>query len=262
MNILEQIAQAARLRGRKEMKNCCPERMQEIAMSMAKDSEMGFLKAVEKPGLSLICEVKKASPSKGVIDPEFNYLAIAEDYACGGADAVSCLTEPEWFLGSDAIFSEIRSRVSIPMLRKDFVIDAYQLYQAKVLGADAVLLICALLDTKTLERYLEICDTLGLAALAEAHDAEEIAAAVSAGARIIGVNNRNLRNFTVDLENASRLREYIPADCLYVSESGVRTPEDAAAMKTAGADAILIGEALMRAENRRDAIAALRRKIS
>ena len=154
--------------------------------------------------------MKKASPSKGVIDAEFDYLNIARDYQAGGADCLSCLTEPKWFLGSDAIFAAIREAITLPMLRKDFTVDEYQLYEAKLLGADAVLLICALLDTKTISRYLAICDTLGLSAVVEAHDAVEIQSAVAAGARVIGVNNRNLKDFSVDFSNASGLRKLIP----------------------------------------------------
>ncbi|MBQ9010940.1 MAG: indole-3-glycerol phosphate synthase TrpC [Clostridia bacterium] len=255
MNILDRIAEATRERVRQERARCSLESLKELARVR---TDGLFQRAIEKPGLSLICEVKKASPSRGIIDPEFNYRAIAADYAAGGADAISCLTEPEWFLGSDQIFREIRALVPTPMLRKDFVVDAYQIWQASVMGADAVLLICALLDAGTLAHYLDLCHGLGLSALVETHDTAEIAMAVSAGAKIIGVNNRNLRDFTVDLGNAARLRDCIPTECLYVSESGVRSPEDAAAMKEAGADAILVGEALMRAGDRQAMIEALR----
>lgn len=183
-----------------------------------------FLEALRKPAMSFICEVKKASPSKGVIDPDFPYLEIARDYEKAGADCISCLSEPRWFLGSDQIFQEIRCSVSLPMLRKDFTIEEYQLYQAKAIGADGVLLICALLDTRTIARYLERCGMLGLTALVEAHNAEEVGSAVSAGAEIIGVNNRNLKDFTVDFANAARLRDLIPAEVVYVAESGVTSP--------------------------------------
>jgi indole-3-glycerol phosphate synthase len=213
---------------------------------------------LKKPGMSFICEVKKASPSKGVISKDFPYLDIAKSYEAAGADAVSCLTEPKWFQGSDQIFAEIRQTIATSMLRKDFTVDEYQIYQAKVLGANAVLLICAILDTKTIAKYLEICDKLGLAALAEAHDEKEIDSAVSAGAKIIGVNNRNLKDFSVDFSNAARLRDKIPPDVLYVAESGVTGPADAAALKAMGADAALIGEALMRAKDKGAMLASLR----
>ena len=203
-----------------------------------------------KPGLSFIYEVKKASPSKGIIDPVFDYRKAAKEYEEAGADGISCLTEPRWFLGSDDIFREIRAIVKTPMLRKDFVVDEYQLYEAKLMGANCVLLICAILDTATISRYLDICSQMGLAALVEAHDAREIESAVRAGARMIGVNNRNLKDFSVDLGNAARLRERIPADCLYVAESGVKGPEDTAELAAAGADAVLIGEALMRQQDK------------
>ena len=217
-----------------------------------------FYQAIRKSEMSFICEVKKASPSKGIIDPVFDYASIARDYEAAGADCVSCLTEPKWFLGSDEIFKEIRGLIRTPMLRKDFVVDEYQLYQAKVLGANCVLLICSILDTKTIEKYLKICEDLGLAVLTETHDEDEIASAIAAGAPMIGVNNRNLKDFSVDLGNAGRLRDSIPADRLYVSESGVKSPEDAAGMKAIGADAVLIGETLMRAEDKGEMLRKLR----
>ena len=217
-----------------------------------------FLEALRKPAMSFICEVKKASPSKGVIDPDFPYLEIARDYEKAGADCISCLTEPRWFLGSDQIFQEIRCSVSLPMLRKDFTIEEYQLYQAKAIGADGVLLICALLATRTIARYLERCGMLGLTALVEAHNAEEIGSAVSAGAEIIGVNNRNLKDFTVDFANAARLRDLIPAEVVYVAESGVTGPEDVASLRAIGADAVLIGEALMRSPDKESMLAAMK----
>ena len=209
-----------------------------------------FEKAIRQNRAALICEVKKASPSKGVIDAEFDYLGIARDYEAGGADCISCLTEPKWFLGSDQIFADIRGAVSLPMLRKDFTVDEYQIYEAKLLGADAVLLICALLDTETIARYLGICETLGLSAIVEAHDEEEINSAVSTGARIIGVNNRNLKDFSVDFQNATALHKLIPDSALFVAESGVKTPADVTALRNLGADAVLVGEALMRAGDR------------
>ena len=209
--------------------------------------------------MSFICEVKKASPSKGIISPDFPYLQIALDYASAGADCISCLTEPKWFLGSDDIFKEIRAAVSTPMIRKDFVVDEYQLYQARLMGANCVLLICSLLDTKTIQRYLTICESLGLSALVEAHDKDQIASAVSAGAHLIGVNNRNLNDFSVDFSNAARLRDLIPSEAVYVAESGVTGPQDIAALRAIGADAALIGEALMRAEDKRAMLAEIRR---
>ena len=256
--ILDTIADYARKRVTADRARLSLEELKALAMAGTAAGGQAFYDAAAKPGMSFICEVKKASPSKGVIDPVFDYMTIARDYEAAGADCVSCLTEPKWFLGTDEIFQNIRAAIKTPMLRKDFVVDEYQLYQAKVLGANCVLLICALLDTDTVARYLDICENLGLAALVEAHDAAEIASAVRAGARMIGVNNRNLKDFSVDLGNAARLREHIPAGTLYVAESGVKTPSDAAAMNAIGADAVLMGEVLMRAADKKAALAAMR----
>lgn len=218
-----------------------------------------FEHALRRPQLSFICEVKKASPSKGILSPEFPYPDIAAEYEQAGADCISCLTEPKWFLGSDAIFSDIRARVDTPMIRKDFTVDEYQLYQAKCMGADAVLLICALLDTATIAHFLDICNSLGLSALVEAHDESEIRSAISAGAVIIGVNNRNLKDFSVDFSNAARMRDLIPPDRLYVAESGVTGTADVAALRKIGADAVLMGEVLMRAADRTALLTEMRR---
>ena len=256
--ILDAIAAHARERVAADKEKLPLDALRDLAASSFPADGRAFYDVVARPGMRFICEVKKASPSKGVIDPVFDYLGIARSYEAAGADCVSCLTEPRWFLGSDKIFTDIRAAIKTPMLRKDFVVDEYQLYQAKVMGANCALLICAILDTETVARYLGVCADLGLAALTEAHDEREIASAVSAGARMIGVNNRNLKDFSVDLGNAARLRERIPADRLYVAESGVTTPADAAAMKAIGADAILMGEALMRAPDKAATLAAMR----
>lgn len=258
MTILDTIADYARQRVAADKEKSSLEVMRELALQGGVAAGAVFENALRKPGMSFICEVKKASPSKGIISADFPYLDIARAYETAGADCISCLTEPKWFLGSDQIFGEIRKTVATPMLRKDFTVDVYQIYQAKVLGANAVLLICALLDTETVARYLELCETLGLAALVEAHDREEIASAVSAGARIIGVNNRNLKDFSVDFSNAARLRDLIPPETVYVAESGVKGPEDARTLKAIGADAALVGETLMRAKDKGAVLAALR----
>lgn len=258
-DILDVIAAHARERVAADAETNSLDVMRELALHGGAADGGAFRDALKKPGLSFICEVKRASPSKGLIAKRFPYVDIAKEYESAGADAVSCLTEPKWFQGSDRIFEEIRAEIRLPMLRKDFTVDAYQIYQAKVMGANAVLLICALLDTDTLHKYLSVCADLGLAALAEAHDEREIDSAVSAGADIIGVNNRNLKNFSVDFSNAARLRDRVPPDCVYVAESGVRRPEDAAALRSVGADAVLIGEALMKASDKGAALAALRR---
>lgn len=262
MTILDQLAAHARQRVAADQAENSLEHVQAQCRAIGRGRGERFRSALAKPGLSFICEVKRASPSKGVIAQDFPYLDIARDYEHAGADAISCLTEPKWFLGSDQIFTDIRQEVDTPMLRKDFTVNAYQLYQARLLGADCVLLICALLDTKTLERYLGLCDDLGLSALVEAHDEKEIASAVAAGAEIIGVNNRNLKDFSVNFDNAARLRDQIPPGMLYVAESGVKTPADAAAVKAMGADGVLIGEALMRAKDKGAMLAALREAAS
>ena len=185
-----------------------------------------FETALKKPKLSFICEVKKASPSRGVISEAFPYLDIAREYEAAGADAISCLTEPKWFLGSDEIFQQIRAATNLPMLRKDFTVDEYQIYQAKCMGADAVLLICAILDAETIRRSIALCDDLHMSAMVEAHDGDELRTAIAAGARIVGVNNRNLKDFSVDTGNSGRLRAAVPEGILFVSESGVRgSPE-------------------------------------
>ena len=249
MNILEKLADLSRERVKSEQERLPESELRTQAKALGPGNGQAFLAALKKPGLSFVCEIKKASPSKGLISPDFPYLEIASAYERAGADCISCLTEPEYFLGSDQIFREVREKVKLPMLRKDFTVSAYQLDQARVMGADAALLIVSLLDPKTLGEYLERCEELGIAALVETHDEAEIRTAVTAGAGMIGVNNRNLKDFTVDFDNAARLRDLIPADCVYVAESGVRTPADAERLRQIGADAVLIGEALMRAED-------------
>ena len=261
MNILDMLADHARERVASDMEKCPLESMRSLASACGKGGGDRFESALGKSGMSFICEVKRASPSKGLIAPDFPYVDIAKEYESAGADCISCLTEPKWFLGSDGIFREIRESVKTPMLRKDFTVSEYQIYQARVMGADAVLLICSILDTATIEKYLGICSELGLAALVEAHDESEISSAISAGAKIIGVNNRNLKDFSVDFSNAARLRDLIPESCLYVAESGVKTPEDAALLKKIGANAALIGEALMRAEDKAAMLSALRAAV-
>lgn len=193
-----------------------------------------------------------------MIAPDFPYLQIAKEYEAAGADCISVLTEPKWFLGSDRYLQEIAEAVKIPCLRKDFTVDEYMIYEAKVFGASAVLLICSILDEVQMKEYLAVCDSLGLSALVEAHDEIEIEKALSAGARIIGVNNRNLKDFTVDTDNSRRLRAMIPADILFVSESGIQGPADVKCLTEIGVDAVLIGEALMRAVDKREMIAQLR----
>lgn len=249
MNILDQLADYARQRVEEAKRQTPLAEIKQQVLALPK-GDFRFEKALAKPGLSFICECKKASPSKGLIAADFPYLQIAKEYESAGADAISVLTEPKWFLGSDRYLKEIASAVSTPCLRKDFTVDDYMIYEAKLLGASAVLLLCAILDDAQLREYLALCDGLGLSALVEAHDEAEVDRALSAGARILGVNNRDLKNFTVDTENSRRLRARIPEDVLFVSESGVRTAEDVARLAAIGADAVLIGETLMRAPDK------------
>ena len=257
MNILEQLAAHAKERVALAEQACPLEIIREKASRMEK-GDGSFEKALKRPGLSFICECKKASPSRGVIAESFPYLQIAREYQEAGADAVSVLTEPKWFLGSDRYLREIAETVSLPCLRKDFTVDEYMIYEAKLLGASAVLLICSILSSRQLREYLQVCETLGLSALVETHDEGEVDMALEAEARIIGVNNRNLRDFSVDMENSRRLREQIPAEVLFVSESGVKTAADAAALREIGADAVLVGETMMRAKDKRAMLAELR----
>ncbi len=257
MSILDQLAEHARQRVAAAKAAVPMAVMRREALALPK-GDFPFERALSGEGLAFICECKKASPSKGLIAPEFPYLDIARDYEAAGAEAISVLTEPKWFLGSDDYLREIAEKVSVPCLRKDFTVDEYMLYQAKRLGASAALLICAILDESQVRDYIDVCDGLGLSALVEAHDAAEVDTALKAGARIIGVNNRNLKDFTVDTGNSRRLRAMIPADVRFVSESGVKDAADVAAARAMGADAVLVGEALMRATDKRARLAELR----
>ncbi|MBQ7605083.1 MAG: indole-3-glycerol phosphate synthase TrpC [Firmicutes bacterium] len=257
MTILEKLAEHARERCVIYRRAMSESELQRAVCAMPK-GDGAFEKALKKPGLSFICECKKASPSKGLIAPDFPYIQIAKEYEQAGADCISVLTEPKWFLGSDEYLREIAGAVSVPCLRKDFTVDSYMIFQARLLGASAVLLICSILDVGQIKEYLSICDEIGLSALVEAHDAHEVEAALKAGARIIGVNNRNLHDFTVDTANSRRLRELIPEDIVFVSESGISSPQDIAILAESGADAVLIGEALMKAPDKKDRLTELK----
>lgn len=257
MTILDQLADHARERVAAAKAALSLEDLRRQAEALPK-GDFAFEKAIRKPGMSFICECKKASPSKGLIAPDFPYLEIAKAYEAAGADCVSVLTEPKWFLGSDGYLRDIAAAVSIPCLRKDFTVDEYMIWRAKLLGASAVLLICAILTPRQLGEYLDLCDDLGLVALVEAHDETEIRTALDAGARMVGVNNRNLKDFTVDTENSRRLRTLVPEGVLFVAESGVRDGADVRRLRDSGADAVLVGEALMRAPDRTAKLAELR----
>ena len=220
-----------------------------------------FEKALKKEDIAFICEVKKASPSKGVIANNFKYLEIAKEYESAGADAISVLTEPDFFLGDNKYLKEIVNNVKIPVLRKDFIIDEYQIYESKQIGASAVLLICTLLDVDTLSKYISIAHSLGLSALVEVHDETEVESALKAGARIIGVNNRNLKTFEVDLDKSVKLRPMIPENIIFVSESGIKSAQDITLLKSIKANAVLIGETLMTSDDKKKQLKILRGKF-
>lgn len=256
--ILDKLAESSRRRVEERKRTRSLEELRREAEARNAQTGFPFETALGRQGLSFICEVKKASPSKGVIAKEFPYLQIASEYEAAGADAVSCLTELEYFLGSDRYLEEIAGKISLPVLRKDFTVDPYMIYEAKILGASAVLLICAILDREEVREGIRIADSLGLSALVEAHDEAEVEKALDAGARIVGVNNRDLRTFQVDLDNSRRLRAMVPPDILFVSESGIRTPEDIRRLRENGTDAVLIGETFMRSPDKKKMICELR----
>jgi len=258
MMILDILADAARQRVKRSKARITGEEMERRARAIEVASGFPFETALARPGINFICEIKKASPSQGVIDPQYDYLAIAREYEQAGAAAISVLTEPDFFQGSDSHLQEISQVVAIPLLRKDFTVDAYQLYEAKVIGAAAVLLICALLDTATIRNYIKICDELGLSALVEAHDAAEIARALEAGARIIGINNRDLKDFTVYLNNSVELRQLVPDGVIFVAESGIKTAADIAVLRQNRVNAVLIGEVLMRSPDKAQMLSELK----
>lgn len=251
-NILEEIAEKTRERIRKEKRQFPLEQLKNLAEKAPQ--QPSFLEALKKPGMSYICEVKKASPSKGLIAPEFPYLEIAKEYEAAGASAISCLTEPFYFMGSDTYLREITETVDIPVLRKDFTVDKYMIYQAKAFGAAAVLLICAILNDQELLEYRELAETLGMDALVEAHDENEVARALKTGAKIVGVNNRDLKTFKVDMNNSIRLRNLAPDNVVFVSESGIKNAGDIAILERNRVGAVLIGETLMRSPDKKAAL--------
>ena len=264
MNILEKIAEKRKIDIAKRKEKISLEEIKKSALEKA-EAELAadgaflfpFEKSLRKEGIGFICEVKKASPSKGLIAEDFPYLQIAKDYEMAGAAAISVLTEPEYFLGKDKYLQEIAVAVKTPVLRKDFTVDEYQIYEAKTLGASAVLLICSLLEDETLQHFLNVAHSLGLSVLVEAHDEDEVKRALAAGAKIIGVNNRDLKTFQVDICNSVRLRQMVPSDIVFVSESGIKTAEDISVLRRNGTNAVLIGETLMRSENKRKMLAEL-----
>lgn len=259
LNILDEIADKTRERIENKKKITSFDEIKEKALKCEISNDFLFEKALKKQEMSFICEVKKASPSKGIIAEEFDYLKIAKDYESAGADAISCLTEPFYFKGEDKYLEEICQNVKIPVLRKDFVIDEYMIYEAKIMGASAILLICAILNDEDLKKYHDLAEKLGLSALVEAHTEEEVLRALKLGAKIIGVNNRNLKNFHTNLENSIKLRKLIPNNVVFVSESGIKTAEDIKKLAENNTQAVLIGEILMRCENKKEILDNLRR---
>ncbi|MBQ7521614.1 MAG: indole-3-glycerol phosphate synthase TrpC [Clostridia bacterium] len=257
MTILEQLSTYAKERCETAKQQLSLQEIKQMALAMPKGN-FSFEKALQKPELSFICECKKASPSKGLIAPDFPYLQIAREYETAGADCISVLTEPQWFLGKSEYLKKIAETVNIPCLRKDFTVDEYMIYEAKLLGASAILLIVSILSQQQLSEYIALCDELGLSALVETHAEEEVQSALHSKARIIGVNNRNLKDFSVDTQNSQRLRNIIPKDILFVSESGVKTAEDIRNLRDIGADAVLIGETLMKAHDKRQKLKELK----
>lgn len=252
MNILNEIACKTKIRIQNNMADIPKQEMIDMAKHFKSSlGKFAFEDALKNDDINFICEVKKASPSKGIIAEEFPYTDIAAEYEKAGAACISCLTEPEYFKGSDKYLADIKDKVNIPVLRKDFTVDDYMIYQAKTLDADCVLLICSLLDEHTLKNYISICDSLGMSALVEAHDEKEIKMAVNSGARIIGVNNRNLKNFQVDIHNSEYLRKFVPDNILFVAESGIKTNEDIRVLRNANVNGVLIGETLMKSSDKK-----------
>ena len=255
--ILDKIIEATKIRVAQEKQVETPEAVKAAALALPSDTGFPFEAALRQQDFNFICEVKKASPSKGIIAEHFPYLDIAKEYEVAGAAAISVLTEPDFFKGDKKYLQEIASTVKIPVLRKDFIIDEYQIYQAKVWGASAILLICACLDVPTLTKFHELADSLGLSSLVEAHDEHEVQMAIDCGARIIGVNNRNLKDFTVDVQNSVRLRNLVQDDVIFVSESGLETPEDIQVLRDNNIGVALMGETFMRSPNKVEKLAYL-----
>ena len=260
-NILSLIADSTRKRVRAQKEVYPTSELASAAYKLASEQKghtLAFEEALKSSDISFICECKKASPSKGLISKDFDAASIARDYEKAGAAAISCLTEPHWFCGSDEDLISVKAAVGLPVLRKDFIVDEYMIYQAKILGADAVLLICSILDDNQLASYIKLADKLGLACLVEAYEPQEVPRAIAAGARVIGVNNRNLRTFEVDFGRSIKLRGLVGPERLFVSESGVRSANDVRRLAEAGVDAVLVGETLMRRSDRQAGLAELR----
>ena len=257
MTILDKLASHAKERVNLAKQSLSLQDIKKQAFSLPKGN-FEFEKALKNADFAFICECKKASPSKGIIAEDFDYLNIAKEYEKAGANCISVLTEPKWFLGSDKYLKEITQNVSIPCIRKDFTVDEYMIYEAKILGAKAILLICSILSGEQIKNYIKICDDLGLSALVEAHNEDEIKTAINSGARIIGVNNRNLKDFTVDTKNSENLRKLVPKDIIFIAESGITNAQDIKNLKNNNVNGVLIGETLMKAQNKQQKLLELK----
>lgn len=257
MTILDKLASHAKERVNLAKQSLSLQDIKKQAFSLPKGN-FEFEKALKNADFAFICECKKASPSKGIIAEDFDYLSIAKEYEKAGANCISVLTEPKWFLGSDKYLKEITQNVSIPCIRKDFTVDEYMIYEAKILGAKAILLICSILSGEQIKNYIKICDDLGLSALVEAHNEDEIKTAINSGARIIGVNNRNLKDFTVDTKNSENLRKLVPKDIIFIAESGITNAQDIKNLKNNNVNGVLIGETLMKAQNKQQKLLELK----
>ena len=257
MTILDKLASHAKERVNLAKQSLSLQDIKKQAFSLPKGN-FEFEKALKNADFAFICECKKASPSKGIIAVDFDYLSIAKEYEKAGANCISVLTEPKWFLGSDNYLKEITKNVSIPCIRKDFTVDEYMIYEAKILGAKAILLICSILSGEQIKSYIKICDDLGLSALVEAHNEDEIKTAINSGARIIGVNNRNLKDFTVDTKNSENLRKLVPKDIIFIAESGITNAQDIKNLKNNNVNGVLIGETLMKAQNKQQKLLELK----
>ncbi len=257
MTILDKLASHAKERVNLAKQSLSLQDIKKQAFSLPKGN-FEFEKALKNADFAFICECKKASPSKGIIAEDFDYLSIAKEYEKAGANCISVLTEPKWFLGSDNYLKEITKNVSIPCIRKDFTVDEYMIYEAKILGAKAILLICSILSGEQIKSYIKICDDLGLSALVEAHNEDEIKTAINSGARIIGVNNRNLKDFTVDTKNSENLRKLVPKDIIFIAESGITNAQDIKNLKNNNVNGVLIGETLMKAQNKQQKLLELK----
>lgn len=257
MTILDKLANHAKERVNLAKQSLSLQDIKKQAFSLSKGN-FEFERALKNADFAFICECKKASPSKGIIAEDFEYLNIAKEYEKAGANCISVLTEPKWFLGSDKYLKEITQNVSIPCIRKDFTVDEYMIYEAKTLGAKAILLICSILSGEQIKNYIKICDDLGLSALVEAHNEEEIKTAINSGARIIGINNRNLKDFTVDTKNSENLRKLVPKDIIFIAESGITNAQDIKNLKNNNVNGVLIGETLMKAQNKQQKLLELK----